>query len=728
MKKKLAIFLALVLAIAMLPITAQAADYQGKTVVIYTGNIRGNIDALPLIAAVRADFEAKGAEVILVDTGNFLQGTRYATFNSGSTMITLMLATGYDIVALGAYDFAFGTGTLGTAFHGDAVDFGPLGELLEMNPALSAVSANISGQNEYFHSFSASASTQGSINLGFIGLTDESTPARILESNLVGMQFTSGAASAQTQAQYMAGYDLVIGLSNASVSGIDGVIMLDVAPVAVPGVITVGAVVICNETLEYTRQTVTLTDFTPYPVVDELVNEFRLAVDGALPLIGQSGVTLDGSATSTRSGETALGNLWADALRWFAVSGEIDAFFDEDDVAAGNDTIHVPASHVVALWNAGNLRDFIYPGDVTVQDLRRVLPFPNTVAVVYLTGAELLEQLEASAQGLPLTDETFPLTASFMHVSGIEYTVDTTRAFNPGEAYRDRIWHQAESIERVTITSINGEPFDPAAIYAVITSNANFNGMDISYVLAAREGDADNRSTITTARVTENAVAGFIASLPGQTIGAEQAQTQGRITVAGTAQAPLTEADSIDEADSVDEADPTGETDPDPAYEAGDTPQDTFIPTSRYLTRSMFIYILYLMEGAPAVEATTRFTDVPQGHPHTTAIAWATNEGLISGVNATHFAPDRYITMQEVAVVTHRFLGSPVATGSLTYYDAGDIASWAYDAVLYLSTNGLLVDETEGNIFGPTQRISVDMALIEAALATLAELAYLNDN
>ena len=53
-------------------------------------------------------------------------------------------------------------------------------------------------------------------------------------------------------------------------------------------------------------------------------------------------VTLVGADNAARQGETNLGDLWADALRWFAVSGEINAAFDEDDVKAGNDRIAVP--------------------------------------------------------------------------------------------------------------------------------------------------------------------------------------------------------------------------------------------------------------------------------------------------------------------------------------------------------------------------------------------------
>ena len=44
-------------------------------------------------------------------------------------------------------------------------------------------------------------------------------------------------------------------------------------------------------------------------------------------------VTLYGADNAARKGETNLGDLWADALRWFAVSGEINAYFEEDDEA-----------------------------------------------------------------------------------------------------------------------------------------------------------------------------------------------------------------------------------------------------------------------------------------------------------------------------------------------------------------------------------------------------------
>ena len=214
-----------------------------------------------------------------------------------------------------------------------------------------------------------------------------------------------------------------------------------------------------------------------------------------------SAVMLSGADNAARKAETNLGDLWTDALRWFAVSGNIDAAFDEDDVANGIDHIAVDADHIVALWNGGNLRADIAEGKIGAAELAEVLPFPNKVAVVYMTGAQLAEALEAASQALPYTEESADACASFMQVSGLVYTVDTTKAYDQGEAYGD-LWYQANSVSRVTIESVNGQPFDAQALYAVVTSNANYNGMDSSYVFkAAAEEHAE--SVITTAVVRD---------------------------------------------------------------------------------------------------------------------------------------------------------------------------------------------------------------------------------
>lgn len=237
---------------------------------------------------------------------------------------------------------------------------------------------------------------------------------------------------------------------------------------------------------------------------------------------------LFGANDAARKGETNLGDLWTDALRWFAVSGKINEYFEEDDVTAGNTQIAVDADHTVALWNGGNLRADIAEGKFGAEQLAEVLPYPNKAAVVYMTGAQLLEALEAASQALPYGEESAAACASFMQASGLKYTVDTGREYDRGEAYNDK-WFRATSLNRVTIEDVNGLPFDADAVYAVITSNANFNGMDSSYAFKAA-AEANEKSTITTA-VVRDVVFMYIADELNGVIGEAYAEAQGRITV-----------------------------------------------------------------------------------------------------------------------------------------------------------------------------------------------------
>ncbi len=241
-----------------------------------------------------------------------------------------------------------------------------------------------------------------------------------------------------------------------------------------------------------------------------------------------AGCALYGADDAARKGETNLGDFWADALRWFAVSGRINGFFEEDDVTAGNTEIAADAEHIVALWNGGNLRADIAEGKFGAEQLAEVLPYPNKAAVVYMTGAQLLEVLEAASQGLPYAEDTAAACASFMQVSGLSYTVDTAKAYDKGEAYGDH-WFRAASLSRVTIQDVNGKPFNAEAVYAVITSNANYNGMDSSYMFKAA-AEENGKSTITTA-VVRDVIWMYIAEELGNVIGGAYAAPQGRITV-----------------------------------------------------------------------------------------------------------------------------------------------------------------------------------------------------
>ena len=156
-----------------------------------------------------------------------------------------------------------------------------------------------------------------------------------------------------------------------------------------------------------------------------------------------------------RTGETNLGNLITDALVWGAAEAgtKVDA----------------------AVTNGGGIRASISKGNITKKDINTVLPFGNTLSIVKVTGAELLEALEASTYCTPETIGGFP------HVSGIVFTVDTGKVYDQGEQYPGSTYYGPKSIQRVSIQSVGGKAFDPNATYTIATNDFMAAGGDTYY-------------------------------------------------------------------------------------------------------------------------------------------------------------------------------------------------------------------------------------------------------
>ena len=220
----------------------------------------------------------------------------------------------------------------------------------------------------------------------------------------------------------------------------------------------VGVVVIDNETKTISDHFLLATPGLKKDAdVQAAADEIMAAVDSEYSAVfATSKVDLNGDrAPGNRTEQTNLGSLVVDAMVWDVVSdGAMEAYYD------------APA---VGVTNGGGIRAPIAAGDVTKNDVVTVLPFGNTVAVVYVKGSELLEALEASTYCTPDPVGGFPQT------SGIEWTLDTTKEFDQGDVYllngKDTSYYAPASIQRVTITSVNGEPFDENAVYAVVTNN-----------------------------------------------------------------------------------------------------------------------------------------------------------------------------------------------------------------------------------------------------------------
>jgi 5'-nucleotidase / UDP-sugar diphosphatase len=104
----------------------------------------------------------------------------------------------------------------------------------------------------------------------------------------------------------------------------------------------------------------------------------------------------------------------------------------------------------LALMNSGGVRDSLPAGTITYRDVLKVQPFGNTVAVVTLSGAELLQYLQAAAK-------MTPGSGAYPQVAGVKLRIAN---------------NTLESAE------VGGRPIDPARSYRLAMMNFTASGGD----------------------------------------------------------------------------------------------------------------------------------------------------------------------------------------------------------------------------------------------------------
>ena len=793
-KKLLSLLLVLCLVLS-LSCTAFAVDeakpLDGKTVILHSNDVHGAIDLYAAMASLKADYEAQGAEVILADAGDYSQGTVYVSVNKGADAVTMMNATGYDVATIGNHEFDYGYAQL--AENMKAAKFKVL-----CADVLGADGKTIFDANTIIE--------KGGVKIGFFGLETPEAQTKANPKLIEGLKFLAGkdgkelyaCAAAQVAALKEQGADIVVCLAHLgvdessepytsydlakNVKGIDFIIdghshtVMTAGPnkeaiqstgtaFANIGVITIDNAtkkIVGNE-LKAVWHTEKNADGKSVTVVDYKTRDEKVAaaakaiIDPIDKAYGEkfavSKVELNGAKApnGNRDSETNLGDLITDAMLWKIRTQA---------------TISVPAENVVAITNGGGIRATVKAGDITKKDINTVLPFGNTLAVVYVTGAELLEALEASTYCTPESLGGFPQAA------GVTFTVKTYEEYdaNP-EPYPKSTYYGPKSIQRVTIDNVNGKTFDPTATYAVVTNNFVAGGGDTYYAFAAATNQFD------TGLPLDEVVMEYITKELKGVIGESYAEPAGRITVdqgiapyyaallevildesAYTAEtyaayavacvkmdAAATEAERVAAYPAVVKAaaalklvDNTFADAQSGWYKpAVDFAQasglmagvggDKFAPTLT-TTRAMVAQVLYEAEGAPSVEGKTcPLTDVAPGQWYTNAVIWAYNAGVIAGRGDGTFCPDDTITRQEMAVMFYSWLsggeslidGEQIKTALADFDDGADVASWAQEAVAYCYLANIMVGN-DGR-FDPAG--SLDRAQLAQVFCSFYEVA-----
>lgn len=115
-------------------------------------------------------------------------------------------------------------------------------------------------------------------------------------------------------------------------------------------------------------------------------------------------------------------------------------------------------------------------------------------------------------------------------------------------------------------------------------------------------------------------------------------------------------------------------------------------------TRGMVVTVLWRLAGEPAPKDSCTFADVAAGSYCAEAVAWAAENGIVTGVSETAFLPEVSISREQFATILYRYLvnyRSDVSTvgelsGKLDYADAAEISVYARDAMEWACGTGLL--------------------------------------
>lgn len=676
-------------------------DVDGKVVILHTNDTHGaDLDeegtsfGMAGVAQLKKDFEAAGADVLLVSADDSIMGKPLVSADQGKSAIEFMNAAGYDAMTVGNHELDFGIDNL-KALAKDA-DF----PILCADMTTEADGKTVFDSNKIFEI--------GGVKVGVFGLATPETLTKADASKMPGITFPQtdklyAVAQAQVDELNKAGADLIVclghlGIDDESignrsidvcehVNGID--LFIDghshsttadiIAKVGDTNVVNGAKIVSTGTALAnvgvviYDQETGTLTDelvpAASYTKTDadvaKLVDDRNTAVDKvygekiATTEVDLNGSRSGGAATDpvtkaemtfpegegVRTTETNLGDFAADAILWQARQT-----LGEENVDA-------------ALTNGGGIREALAKGDISKKSLLAVFPFGNTVATIDVTGAQLLEALEAATCTTPEAIGAFP------QVSGIEFTLNTGVPYVNGTQYANSTYYApANPGSRVTISTVNGEAFDPAATYTIATNDFTAKGGDTYGVFKIAGGWKDVGVSL------EDALINYTTEELDGTITAEQyGEPAGRITI-------------VDEPANYPADLETGSWYYNAAVYALDNgimngTNKGFEPTGT-VTRATVYQTLYNMEGKPAVEKAT--VTGTEGEWYANAINWAASAGLFEG---TEYGTDTVITRSGIATIIADYAsykGITVDTSGMAMKEAPD-----YDSIPAADLEGM---------------------------------------
>lgn len=451
---------------------------------------------------------ASAPNVVLVDAGDFVQGTIYYNTWKGSAEVMGLNALGYDAVTLGNHEFDLGPVELGRALRGEPVTIAGVSHPTAKLRA-PVVATNIDASQEPALSGLLHPSVvleRDGERLAILGVVTQDVPT--ISSPGPQLRFLDYVASIQAEVDRLQaqGIDKIILLSHTGypvdlakarqLRGVDIIVSgHDHALLGEPA--TVDAVAPGQGALvkgPYPT-VVTAADGQPLLLVSAYewgrwLEQLQVSFDAhgvierwqAQPIFVRGCAFAQDTVDCNRQVAPEDPTLKAEVARYrepvdrFASAriGQAGAGFEArgsasvrtQEMPLGNliaDVMLAAAAPsdraVAAIANGGGIRADLAPGEVRFEQALAVLPFGNTLVTVELSGAQLVAALD---HGLTRGGGAFPQVAGLK----LEYcaTLPCPAALHPQG--------------RVTQLTVDGRPVDPAASYRIAVNSFMARGGD----------------------------------------------------------------------------------------------------------------------------------------------------------------------------------------------------------------------------------------------------------
>lgn len=147
------------------------------------------------------------------------------------------------------------------------------------------------------------------------------------------------------------------------------------------------------------------------------------------------------------------------------------------------------------------------------------------------------------------------------------------------------------------------------------------------------------------------------------------------------------------------------------------TDEGNFSP-KKNMTRAMAVQALYNMENTPDIVGANKFKDVVEGKWYEKAIIWSVENNIVNGVSDDEFAPESYITKEQLITILHKYAeykGLDVSVGEdtniLSYDDVFEVSEYALPAMQWSCGMGIIVGDN-GNLMPKKELNRAEVATI----------------